>query len=67
MLGHKITTNLNENTSNDIWISECKTKVGIDGGNGFKGCLHGILIDEDTLKVYYIDKSLNITTNTRNL
>ncbi|HDR7922618.1 metallophosphoesterase [Bacillus paranthracis] len=50
VFGHTITRVLNEDKSNDIWISPCKTKIGIDGGAVFDGQLNGLVIDGNTYK-----------------
>lgn len=47
VFGHTPTNNLNLDKSYDVWISPCKTKIGIDGGAASGGFLHGLKIKED--------------------
>lgn len=51
VFGHTITRVLNEDKSNDVWVSPCKTKIGIDGGAVFDGQLNGLVIDGNTYKI----------------
>lgn len=51
VFGHTTTRVLNEDKSNDVWISPCKTKIGIDGGAVFDGQLNGLVIDGNTYKI----------------
>lgn len=46
--------------SHDVWISPCKTKIGIDGGAYFGGLLHGLIVDDSGYKVVSIGKNLNV-------
>lgn len=46
--GHTTTANIRGvKDSNDVWISPCGTKIGIDGGCVFGGQLNAVLIDEE--------------------
>lgn len=45
IFGHTPTMFLNEDQSKDVWLSPCKTKIGLDGGAVFGGHLHGLKID----------------------
>lgn len=62
VFGHHPTRYLNADKSNDIWISSCNTKVGIDGGAVHGGLLHGFVIDENGNKVYSVNKGLETKT-----
>lgn len=46
VFGHTPTRYLNKDGSDDVWFSEDKSKIGIDGGAVFGGALHGLLIDD---------------------
>lgn len=65
VFGHEPTQHLNKNGSNDIWLSPCRTKIGIDGSAVFGGPLHGLVITEnqpDTLECYSVDVNLISTS-----
>lgn len=47
IFGHTPTQLINEDKSNDIWISKCDTYIGIDGACAYGGQLNGLLIRED--------------------
>lgn len=55
VFGHHLTRNLHKDGSNDIWVSPCRTKIGIDGGAVFKGLLHGIQIQENHCTIHSVD------------
>ncbi|WPS85697.1 metallophosphoesterase (plasmid) [Brevibacillus halotolerans] len=55
IFGHEQTNHLHKNGSNEIWISPCRTKIGIDGGAVFGGLLHGLIVGEEQMSVYSID------------
>jgi serine/threonine protein phosphatase 1 len=57
VFGHHLTRHLNEDKSNDIWISSCKTKIGIDGSAAFNGYLHGLVIKIDDIYSYSADEN----------
>ena len=59
IFGHHPTRNFHSNKSNDIWVSSCKTKIGIDGGAAYKGLLHGLIIENENLIVHSIDNKGN--------
>lgn len=61
VFGHHLTKYLNPNKSNDIWISSCCTKIGIDGGAVHKGLLHGLVIGKDKLHSFSVDNNLSIS------
>lgn len=67
VFGHTITSNLNSNFNSDIWVSPCKSKIGIDGGAVFDGQLHGLAIDSDGIIVHSVDNELNINSKPLNL
>ncbi len=55
MFGHTPTLNLNEDKGNEVWVSPCRKKIGIDGGVIYEsGQLHGIVFTKDSneLTVY---------------
>lgn len=61
VFGHHLTRMLNENESNDIWISPCKTKIGIDGGASKGGLLHGLVInDNHEYQLYSVNTSMEM-------
>ncbi|MNJ90080.1 Serine/threonine-protein phosphatase 1 [compost metagenome] len=64
LFGHTPTRNLNKNSSNDIWMSNCKTKIGIDGGAVFKGLLHGVAIEDNVLTINSVDNDLFVSKQT---
>jgi len=45
VFGHTVTSNIHPATNNEIWISHCQTKIGLDGGAVYGGNLHGLHID----------------------
>lgn len=47
VFGHTPTKSLNANQSDDVWVSTCGTKIGIDGGAVFGGLLHGLKLHAD--------------------
>ncbi|MFY0744826.1 metallophosphoesterase [Solibacillus silvestris] len=47
VFGHTPTQLINKDKSNDIWVSEDKTYIGIDGACAYGGQLNGILINEN--------------------
>lgn len=47
VFGHTPTRRIHPNKSDDIWISSCETKIGIDGGAVFGGMLHGLHVKEN--------------------
>lgn len=49
VFGHTPTVNLNEDKNNNVWISPCRKKIGIDGGVIYEnGQLHGIVFTKDS-------------------
>jgi serine/threonine protein phosphatase 1 len=44
VFGHTQTYLLNKNKACNVWVSPCKTKIGIDGGAVYGGLLHGLRI-----------------------
>ena len=46
VFGHTPTQLINKDKSNDVWISEDKLYIGIDGACAYGGQLNGILINE---------------------
>ncbi|MNC26557.1 diadenosine tetraphosphatase [compost metagenome] len=61
VFGHHTTKMLNQDKSNNVWVSKCNTKIGIDGGAVFGGLLHGLVIDGDNKCVYSVDKNNNVS------
>nr|WP_106780696.1 metallophosphoesterase family protein [Lysinibacillus timonensis] len=59
VFGHTPTLNLNHDKSNNVWISSCRKKIGIDGGVIYPGGqLHGVILtkDSDELVIYAAKK-----------
>ena len=56
VFGHTPTRLIHSNQSNDIWISEDKTYIGIDGGCAYGGQLNAILINDEgeLLQKYHV-------------
>ncbi len=48
VFGHTPTPVLTRTTNTDVWMSSCKTKIGIDGGAVFGGTLNGLKINTET-------------------
>lgn len=46
VFGHTPTQLINKDKSNDVWVSDDKTYIGIDGACAYGGQLNGILINE---------------------
>ena len=46
IFGHTPTKNMNEDQSDDVWVSPCGTKIGVDGGCVYGGQLNAVLIDD---------------------
>ena len=62
IFGHTPTRRLHADKRNDVWISPCKTKIGIDGGAVFGGMLHGIHIRANgECQLYSINSEFEIT------
>lgn len=59
VFGHTLTSLLNEDESQDIWISPCRTKIGLDGGAVFGGLLHATVIDNEGQSFISLDKHLH--------
>lgn len=59
IFGHTPTTFLNKDKSDDVWVSPCKTKIGLDGGAVFGGNLHGLKIDPNGDMVIHTVNSEN--------
>lgn len=53
VFGHTNTHNIHK--TNDIWVSKCKTYIGIDGACAVGGQLNGLLINDagEILETYY--------------
>lgn len=65
VFGHTPTKNLNKDQSHNVWVSHCKTKIGIDGGAVFGGLLHGLRIKGNgEYDVLSIDKQLHVYQQT---
>jgi serine/threonine protein phosphatase 1 len=61
IFGHELTRYLNKDKSNEIWISPCRTKIGIDGGAVFGGLLHGLIVGGEQVIVHSVDSSGSFT------
>lgn len=46
IFGHTETNTLPNSTSNDVWYSPCKSKIGIDGGCVYGGQLNYLILEE---------------------
>lgn len=66
IFGHELTKHLHKNDSHDIWISPCRTKIGIDGGAVFGGLLHGLVVGGEQLLVHSVDHAGNLFHKTLN-
>ncbi|MDF2534352.1 MAG: metallophosphoesterase [Bacillales bacterium] len=63
VFGHTPTRNLHHDKyKNNVWLSPCKTKIGIDGGAVFGGLLHGLVIDGNQVSVNSVNTNLHIIT-----
>lgn len=63
VFGHTPTRRLHSDKRDDIWISDCKTKIGIDGAAVYGGKLHGLQIKgKNTYQVYSVDENLDMIT-----
>lgn len=60
--GHTPTPYLNRDKSYNVWISPCKTKIGMDGGAVFGGMLHGSKIENGICTIHSIDRNFDHTT-----
>lgn len=56
VFGHTPTQLINKDKSNEVWVSEDRLYIGIDGACAYGGQLNGILIDEkgDLLESYKV-------------
>lgn len=45
VFGHTPTHDIYEGLSTDVWVSNCQSKIGIDGGAFYGGTLNGLKID----------------------
>lgn len=59
VFGHQRTEFLNNDKSSNIWISPCKTKIGIDGGAVYGNLLHGLIIKDGNYSTFSTDKNGN--------
>lgn len=57
IFGHNPTRFLHPNKSDDVWISPCRTKIGIDGGAVFGGLLHGVIVGDERLVVHSVEQT----------
>lgn len=60
VFGHTPTRMLNPDKRDDIWLSPCKTKIGLDGGAVFGGELHGLLLTGETATSYSLKNSMEL-------
>ncbi|MFY3790700.1 metallophosphoesterase family protein [Ureibacillus sp. MALMAid1270] len=63
VFGHTPTLNLNEDKGNQVWVSPCRKKVGIDGGViNENGQLHGVVFTKDSneLTVYAAQREKDV-------
>jgi serine/threonine protein phosphatase 1 len=64
VFGHEKTKYLhNDMSNNNVWVSPCTTKIGIDGGACSKGLLHGLVINESGMYVHSVDQTGFIRSN----
>ncbi len=62
IFGHTPTRRLHEDKRDDIWISPCESKIGIDGGCVFGGTLHGLRVKVNgDYQLYSIGANDNVT------
>lgn len=65
VFGHTPTRRLHPDKRDDLWISTCKTKIGLDGAAVYGGKLHGLRIKENNVfQVTSIDANFHITKDT---
>lgn len=57
IFGHHPTRYLNDDKRDDIWVSSCETKIGIDGAAVFGGKLHGLEVGKNGIFVNSVDKT----------
>lgn len=64
VFGHTPTKTLHHHLAvdNSVWVSPCKTKIGIDGGSYFGGFLHGLSIVDGKHQVFSVKKDLSVET-----
>lgn len=53
VFGHTPVQSLHEDGSSNIWISEDKTRIDIDGGAVFGGALHGVVLTDTGISEIY--------------
>lgn len=64
IFGHTPTRRIHPDKRDDIWVSPCKTKIGIDGAAVYGGKLHGLHLKENgECQLTSIDANFTITTD----
>lgn len=63
VFGHTPTRLINKNQANNVWISENRTKIGIDGGAVSGGNLIGLRIHGDKYEAINVNHALKVTNN----
>lgn len=65
IFGHTPTRKLHQDKRDDIWISACKTKIGIDGAAVYGGKLHGLHIQgNEEYQISSVDAHFHVTNQT---
>lgn len=65
IFGHTPTRRIHPDKRDDIWISPCKTKIGIDGAAVYGGKLHGLHIKKHgEYELTSIDTNFHVTNHT---
>jgi len=67
VFGHTPTLNLNEDKGNQVWISPCRKKIGIDGGVIYeRGQIHGVVFTKGSneLTVYAAKRDEDVVSYT---
>jgi serine/threonine protein phosphatase 1 len=57
IFGHQRTKFLNQDRTSGVWLSPCKTKIGIDGGAAYADLLHGLVLGDIDIYAYSVDQS----------
>lgn len=58
IFGHTPTRHLNKDGHDGVWVSPCRSKIGIDGGAVFGGLMHGVVVDGNQIICNSVDKNL---------
>lgn len=63
IFGHTPTRLINKSSTNNVWISQDKSKIGIDGGAVSGGYLVGLRIKESNYEVIYVNQDNKVIHN----